>query len=230
MAWWDIGLRLLMAAAVGCVVGIERERKNRPAGMRTHVLVCVGSALVAIIERLMIADALSINLADPTINTGINVSIGRFSVGVLSGIGFLGAGTIFTSQKKIAGLTTAASLWCVACLGLAAGMGYYLLSGAGCALVMVTLTLMQRMVKVNAVKNVEVKFIHRVDTLAYINTYFEQAGIKVLDVDFHVENKGKYNLYTNLYTLDMQGKTTYRDIVNHLSEYTNVQGIRTRNV
>ena len=66
-------------------------------------------------------------------------------------------------------------------------------------------------------------------TLAYINSYFEQAGIKVLDIDFHVENKGKYNLYTNLYTLDMQGKTTYKDIVNHLSEYANIQSIRTRN-
>ena len=75
----------------------------------------------------------------------------------------------------------------------------------------------------------EVKFIHRVETLAFINTYFQEAGIRVLDIDFHVENKGKYNLYTNVYTLDMQGGTTYRDIVNHLSEYANIQGIRTRN-
>ena len=51
----------------------------------------------------------------------------------------------------------------------------------------------------------------------------------MLDIDFHVENKGKYNLYTNVYTLDMQGGTTYKDIVNHLSEYANIQGIRTRN-
>ena len=54
-------------------------------------------------------------------------------------------------------------------------------------------------------------------------------GVRVLDIDFHVENKGKYNLYTNIYTLDMQGKTTYKDIVNKLSEYANIQGIRTRN-
>ena len=219
MVWWEAGIRLLLAVLVGCVIGIERERKNRPAGMRTHVLVCVGAATIAMLETYMIADP----------NSGIAVSMGRISAQVVSGIGFLGAGTIFISQKKIAGLTTAASLWNAACLGLAAGMGYYGLAVAGCAIVMITLALLQKLVRVNSVKNVEVKFIHRVDTLAYINSYFEQAGIKVLDIDFHVENKGKYNLYTNLYTLDMQGKTTYKDIVNHLSEYANIQSIRTRN-
>lgn len=227
MQWWEAGIRLLLAVVVGCVVGIEREKKNRPAGMRTHVLVCVGAATIAILETYVIADTITLNLNTP--GSGIAVSMGRITAQVVSGIGFLGAGTIFISQKKIAGLTTAASLWNVGCLGLAAGMGYYGLAIAGCAIVMVTLTVLQRVVKVNSVKNVEVKFIHRVETLAFINTYFQEAGIRVLDIDFHVENKGKYNLYTNVYTLDMQGGTTYRDIVNHLSEYANIQGIRTRN-
>ena len=162
--------------------------------------------------------------------TGIAVSVGRISAQVVSGIGFLGAGTIFVSQKKIAGLTTAASLWNVACLGLAAGMGYYKLALAGCGVVIVTLMFMQRMVHVNAIKNVEVKFIHRKETLAFINAYFEEANIKVLDVDFHVENNQDYNLYTNLYTLHLPDRTTYTDIVNHLSEHANVQSVRTRNV
>ncbi len=228
MTWWEAGLRLLTAASAGSVIGIEREKKNRPAGMRTHVLVCVGAALIAIVESYIAADTVALNLANP--DAGVAVSMGRLSAQVISGIGFLGAGTIFISQKKIAGLTTAASLWNAACLGLTAGMGYYGLTAAGCALVMVTLTLMQRVVRVNTVKNLEVKFVHRVETLTYISDYFEKAGIKVLDVDFHVESKGKYNLYTNLYTLDMPSRTTYTDIVNHLAEYVNIQSIRTRNV
>lgn len=227
MTWWEIMLRLLLAVTIGCIIGIERERKNRPAGMRTHVLVCVGAATIALIECLNIADTITLNMNHP--NTGIAVSYGRISAQVVSGIGFLGAGTIFISQKKIAGLTTAASLWNAACLGLAVGMGYYQIAIAGCVLVMVTLALLQRVVKVNAVKHVEVKFIHRVETIAFINDYFQSIGVLVLDIDFHVENKGKYNLYTNIYTLDMQGKATYKDIVNKLSEHTNIQGIRTRN-
>ena len=228
MTWWEMVIRLVVAVTVGCIIGIERERKNRPAGMRTHVLVCVGAATIAILESMLIHDTMSLNAANE--RTGIAVSVGRISAQVVSGIGFLGAGTIFVSQKKIAGLTTAASLWNVACLGLASGMGYYKLALAGCCVVIVTLMFMQRMVHVNAIKNVEVKFIHRKETLAFINTYFEEANIKVLDVDFHVENNQDYNLYTNLYTLHLPDRTTYTDIVNHLSEHANVQSVRTRNV
>jgi len=227
MTWWEAGLRLLLAVAVGCVIGVERERKNRPAGMRTHVLVCVGAALIAVMERFLVVDALNMNLAYD--NPGVTVTLGRISAQVVSGIGFLGAGTIFIAQKKITGLTTAASLWNAACLGLVAGMGYYGLAVVGCAIVMITLTILQKVVKVNAVKNVEVKFIHRAETIAFINDYFEKTGIQVLDIDFHVENKGEYNLYTNLYTLDMRGRTAYKDIVNYLSENANVQLVRTRN-
>lgn len=227
MVWWEQGLRLLLAVVIGCVIGMERERKNRPAGLRTHVLVCVGASIIAIMESLIISDTISLNMNN--LNTGIAVSYGRISAQVVSGIGFLGAGTIFISQKKIAGLTTAASLWNVACLGLAVGMGYYTLAVAGCLIVVITLALLQRVVHVNAVKHVEIKFIHRVETIAFINDYFQSIGVNVLDIDFHVENKGKYNLYTNIYTLDMQGKATYKDIVNKLSEYANIQGVRTRN-
>ena len=228
MTWWEMVIRLVVAVTVGCIIGIERERKNRPAGMRTHVLVCVGAATIAILESMLIHDTVSLNAMNE--RTGIAVSVGRISAQVVSGIGFLGAGTIFVSQKKIAGLTTAASLWNVACLGLASGMGYYKLALAGCCVVIVTLMFMQRMVHVNAIKNVEVKFIHRKETLAFINAYFEEANIKVLDVDFHVENNQDYNLYTNLYTLHLPDRTTYTDIVNHLSEHANVQSVRTRNV
>ena len=83
---------------------------------------------------------------------------------------------------------------------------------------------------VNTLKNVEVMFIHRVETLAFINTYFQEMGVKVLDVDFHVENKEGRNLYTNLYSLDMPSHTSYVDIVNRLSEHTNIQSVRTRNM
>ena len=121
MNHWEILLRLVVAIVVGCIIGIERERKNRPAGMRTHVLVCVGAATIAILETLLLQDTLRLNVG--TDHSGVAVSVGRISAQVVSGVGFLGAGTIFVSQKKIAGLTTAASLWNAACLGLAAGMG-----------------------------------------------------------------------------------------------------------
>ena len=230
MTWQEMTLRLLLAVAVGAIIGIERERKNRPAGMRTHVLVCVGAAMIAIIDTLNITETLELNrLSD---DTGIAISVGRMSAQVISGIGFLGAGTILVSQKKIAGLTTAASLWCTACLGLAAGMGHYALAIAGFLIVIITLALMQRVVHVNTVKNLEVRFVRRNETIPFINTYFAKLGVKIIDVDFHIENKekgkGKEKVYTNLYTLDMPSKVAYKDIVHDLSEYENIEGIRTK--
>ena len=227
MAWWEAVLRIFLAVVIGSLIGIDREKKNRPAGTRTHVLVCLGAAVIAVLEAYLVSSTIALNQGQH--GTGVGMSLGRISAQVVSGIGFLGAGTIFISQKRIAGLTTAASLWNVGCLGLASGLGYYGLAIGGCAAVLITLTLLQRIVTVNSVKNVEVKFIHRVDTLNFLNKYFEEIGVKVLDLDFHVETKGGENVYTNLYTLDLAGKTSYTEIVNRLSEYKNIQSIRTRN-
>jgi len=227
MEWWEAAIRLVLAVVIGCVIGLEREWKNRPAGMRTHVLVCVGAAMIAVMENLMVQNVLSINANSGA--EGVAISVGRISAQVVSGIGFLGAGTIFIAQKKISGLTTAASLWNAGCLGLVIGMGYYGIAVAGCFIVIITLSVLQKLVKVKSYKAVEVTFIHRQETLAHLNDYFLKQGIEIVDVDFHVDNKGKQNVYTNVYTLDFRGKTTYKDFVNQLSEYPNVQAIRTRN-
>ena len=207
-------MRICVAVVIGAVIGIDREIKNRPAGMRTHVLVCVGAALVSLIEC----------------HAAVGVSLGRITTSVVSGVGFLGAGTIFMSDRKISGLTTAASLWCTACIGLAVGSGYILMAVAAGAIVLVILRLMQRIVHVNTLKRLEVQFIHRAQTLAFLNEYFMNLGVKVLDVDFHAESRPEGNLYTNLYTLSMPAKMSYVDVIGTLSEHPNIRTVRTRNL
>ena len=221
----DIVLRIVVAILIGTVIGIERERKNRPAGMRTHVLVCLGACVIALIECAIRDEMLA--LAHDSNVVGYNM--GRISAQVVSGIGFLGAGTIFTARKKISGLTTAASLWNAACLGMAAGMGYYFIAGLGCALVMIVLIIMQKIVHINTNKKLEIKFHHRVETIDFINSYFDAQDIEILDVDFSVDNRIDGNLYTNFYDLHLPKGLTYRDIVVTLSEHANVQSIRTTN-
>ena len=209
-------MRICVAVVIGAVIGIDREIKNRPAGMRTHVLVCVGAALVSLIECHAVADTVALGSA------AVGVSLGRITTSVVSGVGFLGAGTIFMSDRKISGLTTAASLWCTACIGLAVG-------SAG-AIVLVILRLMQRIVHVNTLKRLEVQFIHRAQTLAFLNEYFMNLGVKVLDMDFHAESRPEGNLYTNLYTLSMPAKMSYVDVIGTLSEHPNIRTVRTRNL
>jgi len=110
----SIIIRLTLAVIFSGIIGLERGRKKRPAGLRTHILVCVGSTIVMITSQYM-TDVLG--------NTG---DIARLGAQVISGIGFLGAGTIIIDGKnKVKGLTTAAGLWSCACMGLAIGIGFY---------------------------------------------------------------------------------------------------------
>lgn len=110
----ELVLRILSSAVIGGIIGIEREAHNRPAGFRTHILVTMGAALIMLISTQAFQGLNVIN--DP----------GRIAAQVVSGVGFLGAGTIIISGQEIRGLTTAASLWVCAGIGLAIGSGFYL--------------------------------------------------------------------------------------------------------
>nr|WP_275444745.1 MgtC/SapB family protein [Paenibacillus sp. ACRRX] len=124
-------IRLLLAMLLGGLVGLEREQANHPAGLRTHILVCMGSALIML---------LSIYGFSQFITEGnVRVDPARLATAVITGIGFLGAGTIIFTGKSIAGLTTAASLWVVAAIGLAVGAGFYFAAILTTVLVIVNL-------------------------------------------------------------------------------------------
>ena len=118
---------------MGGILGLERGMKNRPAGLRTYMLVCVGSCLIMMTNQYIFQ---ATGTGDPT----------RMSAQVISGIGFLGAGTIVVTQhNQIKGLTTAAGLWACAAAGLALGIGFYEAAVAGSMAIFVILTLLQRM-------------------------------------------------------------------------------------
>lgn len=216
--------RIIVAILVGLIIGIEREIKNRPAGMRTHILVCLGACTISLIESSFSA-SLTNEMA-----SGITYNFGRLSAQVISGIGFLGAGTILFTDRKVTGLTTAASLWNTACLGLAVGYGYYLIAVVGSICVILVLLMIQRVVHVRIAKKLEVRFVHRVETIEYINRYFEQSGIQAIDIDFNVTNTDSSNIYTNIYTLHLPSNVSYTEIVNHLSEHANILSIRTTSI
>jgi len=108
-------VRLILSVIFGGLVGIEREMHGKPAGLRTHAIVSLGACLFTIASLAFGGDDTAI-LVDPS----------RVAAGIVTGIGFLGAGAIFRDENKIRGLTTAADMWLVAAIGLAVGMGYYL--------------------------------------------------------------------------------------------------------
>ena len=226
IAWLDTLIRVASAIVIGGIIGLEREKHNRPAGLRTHILVCLGACIVTILES-----TIALRIGETTSgNEQITISIGRIAAQVVSGVGFLGAGTIVFSQRKISGLTTAASLWNAACLGLAVGYGFYFLALISCALVLIVLALLSKLIRVNTEKRVEVKFIHRTETMDFINEFFEKKNVQILDLDFHMDMTDGKNLYTNVYQLKLPSHTTYTDIIAHLAEHKNVLGVRTTNL
>jgi len=126
-------VRLALAVICGGLVGLERGRKRRPAGFRTHMLVCLGAAMTMLISQHLWL-------------RGYTTDLSRLGAQVVSGIGFLGAGTILvTGRHQVKGLTTAAGLWASACIGLAIGAGCYLVALLSFAAVMVTITVLARL-------------------------------------------------------------------------------------
>lgn len=138
----ELVLRLALAAGLGAVIGVEREWRDRTAGLRTHMLVCLGSAAFTIVSAYGFAewyssipgDQRSTVVSDPT----------RIAAQIVTGIGFLGAGAIFRSDDGVRGLTTAASLWMMAAIGLAAGAGYYELAVASTVLMLIILVALRQ--------------------------------------------------------------------------------------
>jgi len=180
----EVTLRLLLAVALGGLIGYERENTNRPAGFRTHILVCVGAALVMVTSEYIFSKYISLTDIDPM----------RFGAQVISGIGFLGAGTIIRDGVNVRGLTTAASLWAVSCVGIAVGAGFY--GGAVIATVFIFITLI-------TLKKAEILFSRRnryrtfiIETdnapglVGAVSSLLEQYKIDIKNMQFY---KGKEN-------------------------------------
>lgn len=124
MEYTEVLLRLVLAALAGGLIGFEREIFHKPAGIRTHMLVCLGSALFVLVTIEAFPDEAA-----------------RIIAGIATGVGFLGAGTIFKSKDDVHGLTTAASIWAVSAVGLAIGLGYYLMTVIAVILILIILQL-----------------------------------------------------------------------------------------
>lgn len=136
ISWQETLLRLGLAAVLGAMIGLERERKDWSAGMRTHMMVCVGAALAMIVSAFGFSDI----LGQP--NVALDPS--RIAAQVISGIGFIGAGTIlFLKPGFIRGLTTASGLWTVSAIGLASGSGMYFAAMITTAIAIVILLILQ---------------------------------------------------------------------------------------
>jgi len=218
----SIIVRIVLAILIGGVLGLERERKNRPAGFRTYILVCLGAALVMMTNQYVYYNYAT---GDPV----------RMGAQVISGIGFLGAGTIIvTGRHKITGITTAASLWAAACSGLAIGIGFY--EGAiTCGVVIVFI--MSGLQKFDVWTRKHSKYIDLYidynsekgslgEFLEYAReNQFEVSNIQMSQNEFYHKEKGKQRMLSVTMTVVSHTKRTHAEVIDVLSKAKGIQYI-----
>lgn len=200
----EAGLRILLAIVLGGMIGMERGLKNRPAGLRTYMLVCLGACIVMLTNQYVYE---AFGVGDPV----------RMGAQVVSGIGFLGAGTIIvTARNQIKGLTTAAGLWASACVGLALGIGLYAVSIMGSVAIFVILTLLHELDfhMRRSTKQVEVyvELKHNVAVGQFLDfvrdRHYEPSNLQIL-----LENTSDNGILAFSVTLKGQKNCNHDDIV-----------------
>ncbi|WP_334332565.1 MgtC/SapB family protein [Companilactobacillus sp. HBUAS59544] len=226
----NVVVRLLLAVIFSGIIGLDRAYKHRPAGLRTHILVCLGACIIAMIQKNIGFDALEMARQYPQYKGVIRADDARLIAQVVSGIGFLGAGTIIVEHHSIRGLTTAASLWVVACLGLAIGMGDYIIAIVGFLVVYAVLGFLKKIIKISPVRKLKIEYKHKVDTKKFIDEFFQHHDITVEGVRFSVSKIDDTKVYTNVYSIDFGKNIDYVDIVEGLSMNENIIKVETINV
>lgn len=175
-------LRLVLAGVAGGLVGLEREIRGRQAGFRTNLLVCLGSALVMIVST-----GIAEHHWTPQPGMNINVDPARIAYSVMAGIGFLGAGTIVHSKGAVRGLTTGAGMWCVAAIGLAMGLGLYVLAIIASILVLLALwglDYIEDILPKRRYRTVTVRCKWHVGCVADCVKYFKERKLEVVEANF----------------------------------------------
>lgn len=212
----EVVTRLLLSIILGGIIGIERESVNRPAGFRTHVLVCVGSTLTMLVSIFVFEKFRAFTSTDPS----------RIAAQVVSGIGFLGAGTIIRVGPTVKGLTTAASLWTVASIGLAIGCGFYSAAIIATIFTFITLISLSRIEAVfinrRLLYNIYVTVSDKPGQLGKIGTVLGEYGISIRNVKMENLDEGRVNI--NL-TVRLPSNVKIEDVIMKLSAIEGVQCI-----
>lgn len=209
----SIVIRLTLAILCGGIIGYDRGKKRRPAGIRTHILVCIGSALVMVTNQYVVE--VMHYTADPT----------RLGAQVISGIGFLGAGTILiTGKQQVKGLTTAAGLWASACMGLAIGIGFYEGAIIGCLFIFISITILHKFDSYVMSKTKLVEVFVQLTTVKAMSTVFaviRGSEMSIVNVEF-TKTGGAEDTVGVFITIKQKERHDHESILLLLSELEDV--------
>lgn len=223
-----ICFRIFLAVIFGGIVGFEREKNNRPAGFRTHILVCFGAAVISMIQDQLRLNILALADVNVAVAAVIKTDLGRLGAQVISGIGFLGAGSIMKDKgETIGGMTTAAGIWATGCVGLAIGWGFHniaIVSILFMLLVMITFKKLEtKLIRKSRLITFELKYLSEEDlSIVMLNSYeiFREKNIKITEIDKDIENN------TLLFTVSMKGRNNISEVIVALSTIKGIEYVK----
>lgn len=201
----EIIIRLILALIIGGLIGYERELQNRAAGFRTHILVCLGATIISLLQIDIGNKAIAMIEVNEKLVEVIKVDYGRLGAQVITGVGFIGAGAIIHTKGNIKGLTTAATLWIVACLGLSIGMGEYFISIFATIIIFITLVFLKRIedkfIAKNIIKEFEIKYYNEGNIKSEIEYFLEKKKIKIKRIEYFIRENTLKETYARYIVL-----------------------------
>ena len=222
--------RLFLAVVFAGIIGYEREVNQSNAGFKTHILVAIGATLIALLQLEIMNHVRELSLLTETGYISVTADASRLISQVVSGIGFLGAGTIIVTKRNVSGLTTAASIWATAGIGLALGMGFYEIAGFGFLFVILTLIIFNKVVNIHHQYRIIIKYLEDDKTLDKI-----KEGLKELDIEYELDSYkseifSDYTIRENRFIIKDSSSLEFEDIVSKFSKIENIISVERTNL
>lgn len=222
--------RLFLAFVFSAIIGYEREVNQSNAGLKTHILVALGSTLVALLQVEIINFVREIAISNPDSIINVSVDASRLVSNVISGIGFLGAGTIIVTKRNVSGLTTAASIWTTASISIAVGMGFYIVALAAFSFVLITLYMFNHLFNVTKNYRIIVKYVGGVETLSKISSIFEDMSLDFEIAAYKSDVFDNYIIRENVFIMHDSKESDFEEIVSKLSITDNIVSVERTNL
>ena len=210
--------KMLLAMVCGGIIGIERESKRRPAGFRTHILICLGAAMTTLTSQYLLLER------------GYYTDIGRLGAQVIAGVGFIGAGTIIvTTKQRVRGLTTAAGLWTAAIVGLTLGAGFFEAGLLATFLILMAETVFSRleewMLRRSPVLHLFMEYTDQ-DCLDHILGSFRESGIKVMNMQITRHTRDELHNACVIFELRLNKNCTAEQLLHTLTDTPGVRSVQ----
>lgn len=226
----DILIRLLLALVFSAIIGYEREMNHSPAGLKTHALVGIAATTIALIQAQIVHDVFMLETLNIHTQGLVRSDPARLITGIVSGIGFLGAGTIVVTKRNISGLTTAASIWATAAMGIALGMGYYDIAIVSFIVMVIIMKVLHKMLLIEPSQKIQVKYLAGVPTTDFIIQCIEDLDLKFNIVNYELSLYHDQRIVTQTFEIFSKDDVYYTNLVRLLSKNDTIVSVQSTNI